>query len=127
MLRTWGLTAAYLVGVLLFSSIDISGPYFSPLGLETVPSTDSYEVVGLRAGAVVVGSYHGKYTHGLLTDIHRPQFFRMPFFAAAVPEGGVVEMAVWFLGVIAWTIHLLLRLRPTDTQPRYSSHKGGCG
>jgi hypothetical protein len=111
MLKTSRLTAAYLIGVLVLSSIDVIYEWFSPLVSETGQSTDWYEVAGLRAGAVAVGSYYGGFTRGLVTDIHLPQFFPLPFFAGAGPEGGVVGIAVWFLGVAAWIIHLLVRLR----------------
>ena len=111
MLRTLRLTAAYLIGVLVFSSADVACQLSSHFISKIGQATDSYEVVGLRAGAVTVGSYYGRYTHGPATSIHLPQFFPLPFFVDAGREGGVVEIAAWLVGLVAWTIHLLLRLR----------------
>ncbi len=106
------LTAAYLIGVLLLSSIDVTYNWFSPLVNEAGQSTDWYEMVGLRAGFVLVANHEGRPADGIVTGVHLPQFSPpLPFFAGAGPEGGVVVIAVWFLDLVAWSIHLLIRLR----------------
>lgn len=104
--RTLHLTVAYLIGVVLLSSIDVVYERF-----ETGESTDWNEVAGLRGGAVMIGSWRRGSTSGLLMDVHLPQFLPVPFFAGAGPDSGVVAIAVWFLAVVAWIVHLLLRLR----------------
>ncbi len=106
MRKTSRLTVAYLVGVVLLSSIDVVYERF-----ETGESTDWNEVAGLRSGAVFVGSWRRGFTSGLLMDFHLPQFLPVPFFAGAGPDSGVTAVAVWFLALVAWIIHMLLRLR----------------
>lgn len=106
MRKTFRLTLAYLIGVVLLSTIDVVYESF-----ETAESTDWLEVAGLRGGAVMIGSWRGGFASGLLMDVHLPQFLPVPFLAGAGPDSGVVAIAVWFLAVVAWIIHLLLRLR----------------
>jgi hypothetical protein len=106
------LTAAYFIGAVLLSSIDVVYEWLSPLVSDTGESIDWCAVAGLRAGAVVVANHDGGFAGGLVTDVHLPQFSPFPFFAGAGPDGGGVAIAVWFLAVVAWIIHfLMLRLR----------------
>ena len=104
------LTAAYLIGVLSLSSIDVTYDWFSPLVDETGQSTDWCVGVGLKAGALVSTNHDGSFPSGLVTDVHLPQFLPSPFFVAVGPGSGVVAITVWFLGLVAWAIHLLVRL-----------------
>lgn len=105
------LTVAYLIGVMLLSSIDIVYESF-----ETAEATDWCVVAGLRGGAVMIGSWRGGFKSGLLIDVHPPQFLPVPFFASAGPDSGVAAIAVWFLAGVAWSIHLLLQRRARRLQ-----------
>ncbi len=110
------MTVAYLIGVVLLSSIDVVYEWFSPFVSETGESTDWCAVAGIRAGAAMVASHYGGFAGGLMTDVHLPQFSPLPFFAGAGPDSGGVFIAVWFLASVAWIIHLLLRLRARRLQ-----------
>lgn len=114
------LTAAYVAGVLVLSSIDVVYEWFSPLVNEAGQSTDWYEIAGIRAGYLMVANHEGRGADGIVAEVHLPRFSAVPFFAGAGPEGGVVVVAVWFLGLVAWTVHLLVCLRarrPAETRP----------
>lgn len=120
MRKTSRLTVAYLIGVLLLSSIDVVYEWF-----ETGESTGWSEVAGLQGGAVFIGSWRHSFTSGLLMDVHLPQFLPIPFFTGAGPDSGVVAIAVWFLAVVVWLIHLLLlRLRARRFQDARPSAPG---
>lgn len=81
------LTAVYLIGVLLLSSIDVIYEWFSPLVNEAGQSTGWYEMVGLRAGFVLVANHEGRPADGFVTGVHLPQFSpRCPFFPALAPR-----------------------------------------
>ncbi len=111
MLKTSRLTAAYVLGVLLLSSIDVYYEWLEPLlDSETGQSINWCGVTGLRVGTVGVGSHEGGFPDGLAMDVHRPRFPPFLFYAGAGPESGVAVVAVWFLGLVAWTSHLLVRL-----------------
>lgn len=105
------LTAAYVIGVLLLSSIDVVYERFSPLTNEAGQSTDWYEMAGIRAGVLMVANHEGRGADGVVAEVHLPRFSAVPFFAGAGPEGGVMVIAVWFLGFVSWIVHFLMRLR----------------
>jgi len=99
---TDNLMAAYMTGAVLLSSIDVTYKWFSPL-------VSMGEAAGLQAGFLGIYGNDGWFGGGLVTDIHLPQFFPLPLFAIGGPDGGGIGVSVWFIGLLAWRIHLRLR------------------
>jgi hypothetical protein len=117
--KTLRLALVYLSVAIALASIDIVYEYSSPLVSESGETTEWHGEVGLRAGAIFLSNYEGPAT-GLIAEVHIPKFVPFPFFAGAGPEGGGIFIMVWFVAVLAFGIHLLLRSRPrprtTETQ-----------
>jgi hypothetical protein len=100
----------YLIAVVLLSSIDVTYEWLSPLppGGESTTPTEWYAVVGLRGGALMLANHErpGPAT-GLSLDAHLPEFFLIPFIAAAGPEGGGIAISVWFMAVALSAVRLV--------------------
>jgi len=106
------LLVVYVIGVVLLSSIDVTYEWLSPLkdrGAAT--PTEWYAIVGLRSGVMMLANREPPGpAEGLSLDVHGPAFFPFPFYAGAGPEGGGIFLTVWFIGLILWVAHSLLRL-----------------
>ena len=105
---TDNLMAAYMTGAVLLSSIDVAYKWFSPL-VSMGEAVDWSATAGLQTGILGTNNNEGWFGGGLVTDIHLPQFFPLPLFAVVGPEGGAMGVSVWFIGLLAWRIHLRLR------------------
>jgi len=105
---TDNLMAAYMTRAVLLSSIDITYKWLSPL-VSMGEAVDWSATAGLQAGFLGTNNNEGWFGGGLVTDIHLPQFFPLPLFAIGGPEGGGIGVSVWFIGLLAWRIHLRLR------------------
>jgi hypothetical protein len=105
------LLAFYLMPVALLSSVDIAYEWSSPLKIEDGTTVPWCEFAGLRNGAVILGNHEGGPADGLILTPHAPQFVPLPFYLGAGPEGGGMFITIWFIGLVAWGAHALLRMR----------------
>ena len=115
------LLAFYLVPVVLLSSVDLTYEWFSPLTMEDGTTVKWYEFAGLRSGAIGIGNYDTGPAAGLTLAFHAPQFIPFPFYAAGGPEGGGVFIDLWFIGLVAWSVHALWCIRA-----RRNAHATAC-
>lgn len=100
------LMVVYVMAVVVLSSVDIVYESFSPLVSETGEATDWWAFAGLRAGYLAVG--HSELgSAGLGMGVHLPRFSAVPFFAGTGPDSGGVFVAVWLVGLLAWTTHVV--------------------
>jgi len=102
----------YLITVLVLSSIDITYEWLDPLppSGETTTPTEWYSVAGLRMGMLILGNREPPGpAAGLSFDVHLPELGPLPFLAGAGPEGGGIIISVWFIALLAWAVHTLLR------------------
>jgi hypothetical protein len=103
---------AYLIAVVLLSSIDITYVWLWPLppGGESTTPTEWYRSVGLGRGVVMLANHElADRGVGLSIDVHVPEFVPIPFLAAGGPEGGGVLLSVWFIALVLWCGHMLWR------------------
>jgi hypothetical protein len=110
------LIASYILAVLALSSVDLTYEWYSPL-VGPEGRADWYGEIGLRNGIFIVGNREPP-GGGIVTGIHIPRVFPLPFYLVGGPEGGGLLVAVWFLGAIACISHHVLLSKRDRRQSR---------
>lgn len=106
-----------IVSTLILMSVDIYREWLDPIESQGV-MVEWFSSFGLRNGALVLANSDFGLKDGWSSAWHKPDFYMLPLYIGAGPEGGGIFVAVWFLvPLVALVIFLFRKLITSPAQP----------